>query len=113
MTKFNERSERLKLRRIVKSLPDDKRKLCEGLIADASFMVEQLAALRDHIAEYGWSEEYQNGENQRGKKTSVEADAYLKLQKSYVVTIRQLSSYIPEDKAAAKNQNLLDWVNER
>lgn len=92
-------------------MPEDKKELCKGLIADASFMIEQLEILREYISVNGWSEEYKNGENQFGKKTSTEADAYLKLQKSYVATIRQLASLIPDDKEAAKNQSLLDWVD--
>ena len=110
MALFNEKTEKMRLDKLIKDLPKDKRALCDGLIADASFMIEQLSILRAHISANGWSEEYKNGENQYGKKASVEADSYLKLQKSYVNTIRQLSAMIPEDKDAAKNQSLLDWV---
>lgn len=111
MAVFNQTKERHKLNKLIENLPEDKRALCDGLIADASFMIEQLEILRVYITEHGWSEEYKNGENQYGKKTSVEADSYIKLQKSYVTTIRQLASLIPEDKEAAKNQSLLEWVD--
>lgn len=93
---FNASKELKKLKLIVEALPEDKRKITEGLIADASFMAEQLEKLRAHIAEHGWSEEYQNGANQFGKKSSVEADAYVKVQKSYASVIKQLTDLLPE-----------------
>lgn len=64
-------------------------------------MVVELEKLREYISEHGWSEEYQNGKNQKGKKTSVEAAAYIKVQKSYASVIQQLTAFLPtsaEDK---------------
>lgn len=108
---FSAESEKKKLNKIIKGIPEDKKKLVEGLIADASFQVEQLEVLRDHISKYGWSEAYQNGANQSGRKQSVEADLYIKLQKQYASLIRQLTDYIPTDTKTAASENLLDWVN--
>lgn len=93
---FSAAKELKKLKLIADLLPDDKQKITEGLIADAAFMAEQLEKLRKHITENGWSEEYKNGENQFGKKSSVEADAYIKIQKSYASTIKQLTDLLPE-----------------
>lgn len=93
---FNSAKELKKLKMIAENLPEDRRKVTEGLIADAAFMAEQLEKLRDHIAENGWSEEYQNGANQFGRKSSVEADAYVKVQKSYASVIKQLTDLLPE-----------------
>ena len=93
---FNCQKELKKLKTIAENLPEDKRKVTEGLIADAAFMAEQLEILRKHIAENGWSEEYQNGANQFGRKSSVEADAYVKVQKSYASVIKQLTDLLPE-----------------
>lgn len=98
MTKFTAEKELKKINTIIKNIPDDKKKLVEGLIADASFMAEQLEVLRIHIAKNGWSEEYQNGANQKGKKTSVEAEMYIKMQKSYASVIRQLTDFLPSNK---------------
>ena len=99
--KFNSAKELKKLNNIISAIPEDKKKLVEGLIADASFMAEQLEVLREYISEHGWSEEYKNGENQFGKKTSVEADTYLKMQKSYAAVIRQLTDFLPDNKQDA------------
>lgn len=112
MAVFNAAKEKRKLNRIVKGIPDDKRKLVEGLIADASFMAEQLEGLRNHILENGWSEEYKNGANQFGKKTSVEADMYVKVQKAYQSVIRQLTDFLPT-RTVPKNDELLDFLHDR
>lgn len=95
---FDSKKELKKLNSIIKNIPKDKVQLVQGLIADASFMAEQLEILRDYITEHGWSEEYQNGQNQWGKKSSVEADAYIKMQKSYAAVIKQLSDFLPDSK---------------
>ena len=97
--KFSAEKELKKLNSIIKDIPADKVKLVEGLVADASFMAEQLEILREHIAEHGWSETYQNGANQFGKKTSAEGQTYLQMQKSYASVIKQLTDYLPTTRA--------------
>ena len=99
MSAFNATKEKKKLENIIKDIPEDKKKLVEGLIADASFMAEQLEVLRVYIAANGWSESYQNGANQFGKKTSVEADMYVKVQKAYASVIKQLTDFLPDTSA--------------
>lgn len=115
MATFDAIKEKRKLQKIIKNIPEDKKKLVEGLIADASFMAEQLEVLRNHIIEHGWSEAYQNGANQMGKKTSVEADMYVKVQKSYVVVIKQLTDLLPDKEPTEKDEKrnkLLAIIND-
>lgn len=109
MATFEAEKEKKKLNRIINNIPKDKKELVEGLIADASFMAEQLELLRRHIQENGWSDSYKNGENQYGKKSSVEAEMYVKLQKSYASIIRQLSDYLPTGKDN-NNDELLEFL---
>ena len=113
MAGFNAVKEKKKLNRIIKNIPEDKKKLVEGLIADASFQAEQLEVLRQHIVENGWSEEYQNGANQHGKKTSVEADMYVKVQKSYASLIKQLTDLLPQEAINKNNDELLEFLATR
>lgn len=104
MKLFEASKEKKKLDRIICNIPKDKKDLVAGLIADASFMAEELEGLRNYISENGWSESYQNGANQFGKKTSVEADMYIKVQKSYASIIRQLTDFLPDQKTDGINQ---------
>lgn len=108
---FNSAKEQKKLALIVAAMPDDKRKITEGLVADAAFMAEQLEKLRAHITEHGWSEEYKNGENQFGKKSSVEADAYIKIQKSYASTIKQLTDLLPASNETTAGAEIMAFLN--
>jgi hypothetical protein len=108
---FSAAKELKKLKLIADLLPDDKQKITEGLIADAAFMAEQLEILRAHITENGWSEEYKNGENQFGKKSSVEADAYIKIQKSYASTIKQLTDLLPEQTETTAGAEIMAFLN--
>lgn len=115
MTTFRADKEKKKLENIIKNIPKDKKKLVEGLIADASFMAEQLEGLREHITANGWSETYQNGANQFGKKQSVEADMYVKVQKAYAAIIKQLTDYLPETDPTDKDDRrskLLSIIND-
>ena len=108
---FNSQKELKKLKLIAEALPEDKKKITEGLIADAAFMAEQLEILRGHITENGWSEEYKNGENQYGKKSSVEADAYIKIQKSYASVIKQLTDLLPDQTETAAGTEIMAFLN--
>lgn len=113
MGTFSAKKEKAKLNKIIKDIPPDKKKLVEGLVADASFMAEQLDGLRAYIEKNGWSEEYQNGANQWGKKTSIEADMYVKVQKAYSAVIKQLTDYLPEDVKPQTNDELLEFLQNR
>lgn len=113
MAIFKANREKKKLNEILSDIPEDKKKLVEGLIADAAFMIEQLDKLRKHIDAHGWSEEYQNGANQSGRKTSTEADMYIKLQKNYASIIRQLTDFLPDSTKAEDTDELLKFLNTR
>lgn len=105
---FDSKTELEKLHRICSVLPAEKLDMCAGLIADASFMAEQLEFLRTYIQEHGWSEEYKNGANQFGKKSCAEADAYIKLQKLYASCIKQLCDLLPD--APTETDELMDFL---
>lgn len=109
---FDKTKEMNKLKAIVLQMPEDKRQLTEGLVADAAFMAEQLEKLRDYISEHGWSEEYKNGANQFGKKNSVEADSYIKIQKSYASVIKQLTDLLPSQDMSAPGTDILSFIKQ-
>ena len=109
--RFSAKKEKKKLKAIISQLPEDLVKISEGLVEDASFMAEQLEKLRDYIDENGWSEQYQNGANQFGKKISVEADSYIKLQKSYSAIIKQLTDLLPKgSEVPAAASEIMDFL---
>ncbi len=107
---FNFEKELAKLKKITNTLPPERKKVCEGIIADAAFLAEQLEILRKDITEHGWSEEYNHGGGQSGRKSRVEAETYIKLQKNYSVTINRLLEQLPKE--VKNNDELMDWLND-
>ena len=107
---FKKSKELKKLKAIVQLLPEDKRKLTEGLVADAAFMAEQLDKLRADIDENGWSETYTNGANQSGRKDRVEAGMYIKTQKLYAAVIKQLTDLLPQQEMSAPGADILEFI---
>ena len=66
---------------------------------------------KEKIKENGWAEDYQNGENQRGRKTTVEGDNYIKLQKLYASTIKQLTDQLPAPtETAAPGASIMSFI---
>ena len=61
-------------------------------VRDLAFMRIELEDLQEKLAEEGWQDEYQNGENQSGTKASPSAKAYLDVQKLYNATVRHLKN---------------------
>lgn len=109
--KFSAKKEQKKLKIIVSQMPEELAQITEGLVEDASFMAEQLEILRAHIDEHGWSETYQNGANQHGKKTSVEADSYIKIQKQYSAVIKQLTDLLPKNsEVSGAAKDIMDFL---
>lgn len=82
LKKISADKEMLKLRKITEALPETKKELAEGLIADASFMATQLDTLRNEIASSGVVEEYKHGQNQYGFKETVAVGVYLKCRRT-------------------------------
>ena len=89
-------------------LPEDRQTIARTLIEQAAFMRATLEDLQDEINLKGVSDEYTNGEHQRGVKATAEFKAYNTLVKSYTSVMKQLDKMLP--KKAASNR-LLDFIN--
>ena len=73
------------------------KELLTNLVRKAEFMHEELLKLQKYIADNGWTEEYQNGQNQYGKKKSSEGDTYNQLIKNYSAIMRQIIDKLPAE----------------
>lgn len=98
-----------KLRRIFKGIEKNKKDLVEQLMENAAFMAVELKKLQEHIAEHGCTEEYQNGENQRGKKKSSEVEVYNTMIKNYTTIIKQLTELLPKG-IGSEADELLEFI---
>ena len=77
-------AEKRKLGGIYKKLDEKTKKATENLVEEAAFMGASLHELRQKIAEKGYTEEYQNGANQKGVKKSAEVEIYNTMIKNYM-----------------------------
>ena len=85
-----------KLKKIFKNINKNKMNVVNKLIESAAFMAVELKKLEDHISENGVTEEYYNGKNQSGIKTSSEVTVYNTMIKNYSAIIKQLCDLSPE-----------------
>ena len=92
------RKETQKLKKLFKDLPDNKKKMAEKLIENASFMSITLDELKEDIKIYGVKETYVNGKDQFGFKESIESKTYNTMVKNYMNIIKQLNDMLPEEK---------------
>ena len=82
-------------------VPPDRKTVAMQLMHEAAYMTELIADARDEIDANGIIEEYQNGENQYGRKKSPAVEIYDRAVNSYAKIVKQLTDLLP-DKSAAK-----------
>ena len=96
---FDERrkTEEEKLWAALKELSDNKKKVVEKTVIDAAFKAVQLEDLHAVIEKEGVVEEYQNGNNQSGRKVSSNVQVYNAMEKSYQSQIKILLDALPKE----------------
>lgn len=92
------KKETQRLKKLFKELSDNKKKMAEKLIENASFMSITLDELKEDIKVYGVKETYVNGVNQFGFKESIESKTYNTMVKNYMNIVKQLNDMLPEQK---------------
>lgn len=91
------KAEKRKLIGICKKIDKKTQKAVESLVEEASFMAASLYELRELIDEKGYTEEYQNGANQKGVKKCSEVEIYNTMIKNYASVVKQLTDLIPKE----------------
>ena len=95
--------EKNRLAEIFKDLEPNKLNTCQALIDRAAFITISLQDLEVQLNEIGWTEYYQNGENQSGYKKAAAADVHISLTKNLNAIVKQLLDLVP---AAQKESRL-------
>ena len=110
------KAEKRKLAGIYTRLDKKTKKSVDSLVDEAAFMAGSLYELRKIIDEKGYTEEYQNGANQKGVKKCSEVEIYNTMIKNYSAIVKQLTDLIPKETAkSAQNMSdgFEDFINER
>lgn len=109
MPKDNKVEKRMaELTKIYEPLSPEKMSLARPLIQNAVFIEFQMKELQEVIERDGCSEEYQNGNNQFGKKQSANLQAYNALVKSYNMINSRLEGMLPKTTSKSKLESLMD-----
>lgn len=100
--------EKDRLADIFKDLEENKLKTCQALIDRAAFITISLEDLEEQLNVIGFTEYYQNGENQSGWKKSAAADVHISLTKNLNAIVKQLLDLVPP---AQKASRLTEMMN--
>ena len=104
------KKEKDRLAEIFKDLEPNKLSTCQALIDRAAFITISLQDLEEQLNETGWTEFYQNGENQSGWKKAAAADCHISLTKNLNTIIKQLLDLVP---AAQKSSRLAEMMGRK
>lgn len=110
------KAEKRKLSGIYTRLDKKTKKSVDSLVDEAAFMAASLYELRKIINEKGYTEEYQNGANQKGIKKCSEVEIYNTMIKNYSSIVKQLTDLLPKEQIKGKDpvsDGFEDFVNDR
>ena len=99
--------EKKRLAGIFKDLEPNKLKTCQALIDRAAFITVSLQDIEAQLNETGWTEYYQNGQQQSGWKKSAAADVHISLTKNLNAIVKQLLDLVPPAQKDSKLQELM------
>lgn len=102
------KKERKRLAEIFKDLEPNKLNTCQALIDRAAFITISLQDIEVQLNEIGWTEYYQNGENQSGWKKSAAADVHISLTKNLNAIVKQLLDLVPPAQKESRLAALMD-----
>lgn len=86
-----------RLNAIFKNIDPDKKKIAKVLIENLAFMTIQMEEMMARINVEGVTIEYQNGENQWGKKKSPDVETYNSFNKQSSAIVKQLTDMLPKE----------------
>lgn len=99
-----------KIKQIYKDLDPNRKKNAESLMSSAAFMAASMMELENIINVKGYTEEYQNGANQKGVKKCSEVEIYNNLAKNYLSYIRQLDDMLQKSGGKDEEDELLKFI---
>ena len=101
------KAETNRLLRIFAELDPNKLSIVKTLVCRVAFATVSLQDLEAQLASDGWTEEYQNGENQSGVKQSASAGVYLSLTENLNAMVKQLVDLAPPAQRKSKLEELM------
>ena len=106
-------TERKRLLRIYSKIDANKKSTVLGLIERAAFMRIKLKELEKDINVYGFTERFQQGEQEPYKRQRPEAQIYCSLNTGYQKIIKQLSDLLPKQEVKVESDGFDNFVSGR
>lgn len=103
----------LKLRRLLKNIPDEKRKAAEGLMHRLAFMQVTLEDLEADINEYGTVESFSQTEGIEYDRERPAARIYNTTFRNYANACKQLFDLLPEGEKPKVEDELMNFVKKQ
>ena len=86
-----------RLKRIYKKIGSDRMNLAIGAIQRAAFLRVSLQELEDDLNERGYTEKFQQGNQEPYDRKRPNAETYKAFYDSYLKTIKQLTDMLPKE----------------
>ena len=106
-------TERKRLLRIYSKIDANKKNTVLGLIERAAFMRVKLKKLEKDINIYGFTEWFQQGEQEPYKRQRPESQIYCSLNTGYQKIIKQLSDLLPKQEVKVESDGFDNFVGGR
>ena len=106
-------TERKRLLRIYSKIDANKKNTVLGLIERAAFMRVKLKELEKDINIYGFTEWFQQGEQEPYKRQRPESQIYCSLNTGYQKIIKQLSDLLPKQEVKVESDGFDNFVGGR
>ena len=106
-------TERKRLLRIYSKIDANKKNTVLGLIERAAFMRVKLKELEKDINIYGFTEWFQQGEQEPYKRQRPEAQIYCSLNTGYQKIIKQLLDLLPKQEGKVESDGFDNFVGGR
>lgn len=108
------KSEKNRLNKLFKELPEKKKKLAIGLIERAAFMRVELEDLEADLKENGWTEPFQQSEKvEPYDRARPQGQTYNTMNASYQKIMRQLHDMLPQEPVKAKDDGFENFITGR
>lgn len=101
------KKERKRLLDLFEDLEPNKLATCQTLIDRAAYITVSLQDLEEELNETGWTEFYQNGEKQSGRKKAAAAEVHISLTKNLNAIMKQLLELVPASKRKSRLQEMM------
>jgi|LauGreDrversion4_2_1035121.scaffolds.fasta_scaffold37641_4 hypothetical protein len=104
------RKEILRIKKLLRELPEDRLKIADGIIRRAAFMQVTLEDLEDDIKVNGTTENFSQARDIEYDRERPSVRIYNTLVKNYAAAMKQIVDMLPQNDTAKKKDQLLEFL---